>query len=84
MWISATIKPRRLKSCPSHKPEVDEVRHAGLLQEGQVARVIDVPLRVEVAVAHFDGEVKAEFWHRQKLYPRGVNVSSLVVCHCKG
>ena len=48
---------------PVPQPQVDDVSDARLFEVGQVAGVVDMPLRIEVGVAHLDGMVEAEAWH---------------------
>ena len=74
MWISATIIAQVVEILAVPQPQLDEVSQAGLLEVGQVARVIDVPLRVEIAVAHFDGDDEAD------ILPSGDYTWALLTC----
>ena len=45
------------------QPQMDQIRNARLLEKSQEARVVDVTLRVQVAVTNFDGVEEPKFAH---------------------
>ena len=59
--------------------QLGNIGKACLLEEHEDVGIVDMPLRVQVTVAHLDRTIEMEIIHREKLYPwpDGMEIVSL-------